>query len=146
MQQEPTLFAGSLRDNVDPEGAFSDAACRGAVRGVLGAGWRLDARVDAGGLNLSQGQRQLVAIARAVLRRSGLVILDEATASIDLATAAAAQRVLRRELAASTVIVIAHRLEAVEHANWCVRLDRGRVVECGPLGAGPARPAGSPSR
>ncbi|KAH8712317.1 ATP-dependent bile acid permease [Beauveria bassiana] len=132
IQQDPVLFPGTLRDNLDPEGRFSDAACANAISRVLGATWTLDTRIDAGGKNLSQGQRQLVGIGRAVLRRSGLVILDEATASIDRATAATVQRVLREELAESTVITIAHRLEAVEDANWCVRMERGRVLECGP--------------
>ncbi|GAB0135532.1 hypothetical protein EsDP_00003867 [Epichloe bromicola] len=132
IQQDPTLFPGTLRDNIDPEGRFADAECANAIRRVLGKEWSLSSVIDAGGKNLSQGQRQLVGIGRAVLRRSGLVILDEATASIDRGTAAAVQRILREELSKSTVITIAHRLEAVEDADWCLRLDRGRVVECGP--------------
>lgn len=132
IQQDPTLFPGTLRDNLDPENKFSDAACANAIHRVLGPAWGLHSPIDAGGKNLSQGQRQLVGIGRAVLRRSGLVILDEATASIDRGTAAVVQRILREELADSTVITIAHRLEAVEDANWCLRLERGRVLECGP--------------
>ncbi|KAM5351116.1 hypothetical protein ACJ41O_003839 [Fusarium nematophilum] len=132
IQQDPTLFPGTLRDNIDPEGKFSDDECTNAIHRVLGEAWSLDSQIDAGGKNLSQGQRQLVGIGRAVLRRSGLVILDEATASIDRGTAAMVQRILRQELDRSTVITIAHRLEAVEDANWCLRLDRGQVVECGP--------------
>jgi ABC-type multidrug transport system fused ATPase/permease subunit len=132
IQQDPTLFPGTLRDNLDPEGKFSDDACANAIHRVLGPAFELDTIIDAGGKNLSQGQRQLVGIGRAVLRRSGLVILDEATASIDRGTAAMVQRILREELAQSTVITIAHRLEAVEDANWCLRLERGRVLECGP--------------
>ncbi|GFP51905.1 pleiotropic ABC efflux transporter of multiple drugs YBT1 [Trichoderma asperellum] len=132
IQQDPTLFPGTLRDNIDPAADFSDAECENAIHRVLGAQWSLDSPIDAAGKNLSQGQRQLVGIARAVLRRSGLVILDEATASIDRATAATVQRILRSELSNSTVITIAHRLEAVEDATWCLRLDHGRVVECGP--------------
>ena len=132
IQQDPTLFPGTLRDNLDPEGRFSDAECEMAIQRVLGPQWGLDSHIDAAGKNLSQGQRQLVSIGRAVLRRSGLVILDEATASIDRKTAAEVQRILREELSGSTVITIAHRLEAVEDASWCVRLDRGKVVECGP--------------
>ncbi|KAF4511624.1 hypothetical protein G6O67_003404 [Ophiocordyceps sinensis] len=132
IQQDPTLFPGTLHDNFDPEGNFSDRECLAAIHRVLGPSWSLDSPIDAGGKNLSQGQRQLVSIGRAVLRRSGLVILDEATASIDRGTAAEVQRILRQELADSTVITIAHRLEAVEHANWCLRLDRGYVLECGP--------------
>ncbi|KAF7553816.1 hypothetical protein G7046_g6991 [Stylonectria norvegica] len=130
--QDPTLFPGTLRDNIDPEGKFADDECLGAIHRVLGAGWALDTPIDSGGKNLSQGQRQLVGIVRAVVRRSGLVILDEATASIDRATAAKVQRILREDLASSTVITIAHRLEAVEDADWLLRLDGGKVVECGP--------------
>ncbi|KAF7556810.1 hypothetical protein G7Z17_g1145 [Cylindrodendrum hubeiense] len=132
IQQDPTLFPGTLRDNIDPEGKFSDTECNNAIHRVLGEEWGLYSQIDAGGKNLSQGQRQLVGIGRAVLRRSGLVILDEATASIDRGTAARVQRILREELSKSTVITIAHRLEAVEDANWCLRLDHGNVVECGP--------------
>lgn len=141
VQQDPTLFPGTLRDNMDPGGRFPDSACRSAIHRVLGPQWDLDSPIDAGGKNLSQGQRQLVSIGRAVLRRSGLVILDEATASIDRATAAKVQRILREELAGSTVITIAHRLEAVEDANWCLRLDQGRVVECGPANGFTVSPA-----
>lgn len=132
IQQDPTLFPGTLRDNLDSESKFSDAECENAIHRVLGPHWGLDYHIDAAGKNLSQGQRQLVSIGRAVLRRSRLVILDEATASIDRKTAAKVQRILREELSGSTVITIAHRLEAVEDANWCLRLDQGRVVECGP--------------
>ncbi|VUC38039.1 unnamed protein product [Clonostachys rosea] len=132
IQQDPILFPGTLRDNIDPEGRFSTEECQNAIGRVLGPGWGLETHIDAAGKNLSQGQRQLVSIGRAVLRRSGLVILDEATASVDRKTAATVQRILRDDLSGSTVITIAHRLEAVEDANWCLRLDHGEVVECGP--------------
>ncbi|KAF4119392.1 ABC-type multidrug transport system, ATPase and permease component [Geosmithia morbida] len=134
VQQDPVLFPGTLRDNIDPDGRFSDQECERAIRSVLGPQWNLDSQIDAAGKNLSQGQRQLVSIGRAVLRRSGLVILDEATASIDRATAAKVQGILRENLSQSTVITIAHRLEAVEDANWCLRLSKGKVLECGPAG------------
>lgn len=65
------------------------------------------------------------------MRRSPVVVLDEATASIDKKTALAIQDVLRDELKRSTVITIAHRLEAVKDADYFIRLDKGRVVECG---------------
>lgn len=132
IQQDPVLFPGTLRDNIDPQGQFSDSECEKAIHRVLGRTWSLDTRIDAGGQNLSQGERQLASIGRAIVRRSGLVILDEATASIDRKTAAKVQRLLREELAGSTVVTIAHRLEAVEDAGWCLRLDAGRVQECGP--------------
>ncbi|KAI1323330.1 ABC transporter [Xylariaceae sp. FL0255] len=133
--QDPVLFPGTLRDNLDPLSQHSDAECEAALRRTLGPGWSLSSRVDDGGKNMSQGQRQLVGIGRAVLRRSPVIILDEATASIDRETALAIQDVLRDELARSTVITIAHRLEAVRDADYFVRLDSGRVVESGPTGS-----------
>ncbi|KAI1735926.1 ABC transporter [Xylaria scruposa] len=130
--QDPVLFPGRLRDNLDPLQLHSDGECEAALHRILGPGWALDSRVDDGGKNLSQGQRQLVGIGRAVLRRSPVIILDEATASIDKETALAIQDVLRDELAQSTVITIAHRLEAVRDADYFIRLDAGCVVEAGP--------------
>ncbi|KAI3343048.1 ABC transporter [Ustulina deusta] len=130
--QDPVLFPGTLRDNLDPLQLHSDAECEAALHRILGPGWALDSPVGDGGKNLSQGQRQLVGIGRAVLRRSPVIILDEATASIDKETALAIQDVLRDELAQSTVITIAHRLEAVRDADYFIRLDAGRVVEAGP--------------
>ncbi|KAF3016226.1 hypothetical protein E8E14_011908 [Neopestalotiopsis sp. 37M] len=130
--QDPVLFPGTLRQNLDPLEEHTDAECSTVLHRILGPEWSLTSHVDTGGKNLSQGERQLVGIGRAVLRRSPVVILDEATASIDRATALAIQDVLRDELKESTVITIAHRLEAVKDADWFVRLDAGRVVECGP--------------
>ncbi|KAI1300289.1 ABC transporter [Xylaria venustula] len=130
--QDPVLFPGTLRDNLDPLQLHSDAECEAALHRILGPGWALDSRVEDGGKNLSQGQRQLVGIGRAVLRRSPVIILDEATASIDKETALAIQDVLRDELSQSTVITIAHRLEAVRDADYFIRLNAGRVVEAGP--------------
>ncbi|KAL2753561.1 hypothetical protein ACRALDRAFT_2139965 [Sodiomyces alcalophilus JCM 7366] len=129
--QDPVLFPGTLRENLDPLGDFTDEECAAVLRRVLGPSWDLRARVDGGGRNLSQGQRQLVGIGRAVLRRSPVVVLDEATASIDKETAVRVQEVLREELRTSTVITIAHRLEAVRGADYFLRLDGGRVVEQG---------------
>jgi ABC-type multidrug transport system fused ATPase/permease subunit len=130
--QDPVLFPGTLRENLDPLEQFSDTECITVLHRILGPEWNLDSTIAGGGKNLSQGQRQLVGIGRAVLRRSAVVILDEATASIDKETAARVQDVLREELSASTVITIAHRLEAVKDADFFVRLDAGRVVDHGP--------------
>ncbi|KAI1846754.1 hypothetical protein JX266_007327 [Neoarthrinium moseri] len=130
--QDPVLFPGTLRQNLDPLEEHSDPECVAVLHRILGPGWSLTSHVDGGGKNLSQGQRQLVGIGRAVLRRSAVVVLDEATASIDKKTALAIQDVLRDELRQSTVITIAHRLEAVKDADYLIRLDSGRVIEAGP--------------
>lgn len=132
--QDPVLFPGSIRENLDPLEQHTDDECREALARVLGPKWSLDSMIDVGGKNLSQGQRQLVGIGRAILRKSPIIILDEATASIDKKTALAIQDVLLAELKDSTVITIAHRLEAVKDADYFIRLDSGRVVESGPAG------------
>ena len=133
LAQDPVLFPGSMRANLDPLDEFSNDACKAVIERIGGRhGWTPDTEIAAGGQNLSQGQRQLVGLARAVLRRSAVVILDEATASIDRETALQVQRILREELKESTVITIAHRLEAVEHADFQLRLDHGRLVSAGP--------------
>ncbi|OAP56564.1 hypothetical protein AYL99_09743 [Fonsecaea erecta] len=133
LAQEPILFPGSLRHNLDPMKEHSDLACQSVLSRVCGKyGWTLKTQVDTGGKNLSQGQRQLVGLARAILRRSAIVIMDEATASIDLDTSAQIQRVLREELQQSTIITIAHRTSAVENADFCVVLSAGGVSYRGP--------------
>jgi len=132
LAQEPVLFPGSLRHNLDPMEDHSDLACLEVIARVCGKyGWTLETQIDDGGRNLSQGQRQLVGLARAILRRSAVVIMDEATASIDMETAAEIQRVLREELKGSTIITIAHRAAAVENAEFCLVLSEGRVLQQG---------------
>ncbi|CAK7215532.1 hypothetical protein SBRCBS47491_002513 [Sporothrix bragantina] len=134
--QDPVLFPGSLRDNLDPVGEHSDEECQLVLRRVLAdaaSDFTLQSRVDGGGKNMSQGQRQLIGLGRAVLRRSPIVILDEATASIDKKTAFHIQEVLREELRHSTVITIAHRVEAVRDADFSVVLENGRVIHAGPV-------------
>jgi ABC-type multidrug transport system fused ATPase/permease subunit len=131
--QDPILFSGTIRHNLDPINQFSDAECLTVLRRICRnqPSWDLSTLVESGGSNISQGQRQLVGIARAVLRRSSVVILDEATASIDQETAAEVQAVLKEELQGATVVVIAHRVEAVRDADYFVELDAGRVVRQG---------------
>jgi len=143
--QDPVLFPGTLRDNLDPLGEHSDEECALVLNKVLNASglassnsdgsierFSLDTRVDGGGKNLSQGQRQLVGLGRAMLRRSPIVIMDEATASIDGETAMYIHRLLREELKYSTVITIAHKAEAVADADFEIVLDRGRVIKACP--------------
>ncbi|GAB7329448.1 hypothetical protein MBLNU13_g01231t1 [Cladosporium sp. NU13] len=133
LAQDPVLFPGTMRMNLDPLEEHTDEACVGVLQRVCERqGWALDTPIDGGGRNLSQGQRQLVGLARAVLRRSSIIILDEATASIDMETAMQIQQVLHEEMKESTVITIAHRLEAVRGADYCLVLGKGKVLEQGP--------------
>jgi len=133
LAQDPVLFPGSMRQNLDPLEEHSDDACTGVLQRVCGRqAWSLKTPIDGGGRNLSQGQRQLVGLARAVLRRSAIIILDEATASIDMETAMQIQQVLHEEMKESTVITIAHRLEAVRGADYCLVLGKGKILEQGP--------------
>ena len=132
LAQDPVLFPGTMRRNLDPLQAYNDSECAAVLERVCGNyGWTLETEIDTGGGNLSQGQRQLVGLARAVLRRSSVVVLDEATASIDTETAVSLQAVLREELRESTIITIAHRLEAVRGADFFVRLEAGKVTAQG---------------
>ncbi|EMD41558.1 hypothetical protein CERSUDRAFT_128415 [Gelatoporia subvermispora B] len=139
--QDPELLQGSLRYNLDPFQAHDDATLNDALRasGLSAsqanseAALTLDSAIAAGGSNLSVGQRQMVALARALVRQSKLLILDEATSAIDYETDATIQRSLRQELRGDvTVLTVAHRLRTVMDADKILVLDAGRVVEYAP--------------
>lgn len=164
--QEPTLFTGTIRSNLDPFETYTDAEIFNALRRVhlIGSDERasdtpstavplieidgvdspgtgtatptnrnifLDLKfpVAESGSNLSQGQRQLLCLARAMLRNPNVLVMDEATASIDYATDSKIQETIR-ELT-STIITIAHRLQTIIDYDKVVVLDKGRVVEFG---------------
>jgi ABC-type multidrug transport system fused ATPase/permease subunit len=132
LAQEPVLFPGTMRKNLDPLSEYSDAACESVLAKIAGNhNWTLTTNIEGGGKGLSQGQRQLVGLARAMLRRSPVLIMDEATASIDFETAQRIQSVLREEMRESTVITVAHRLEAVKNADYCVVLGKGKLIRAG---------------
>jgi ABC-type multidrug transport system fused ATPase/permease subunit len=132
LAQEPVLFPGSMRKNLDPLDEYSDTACEAVLSKIAGNhAWTLATSVEGGGKGLSQGQRQLVGLARAMLRQSPVLIMDEATASMDFETAQRIQSVLRDEMRESTVITIAHRLEAVRNADYCIVLGKGKLVKSG---------------
>ncbi|KAL3476869.1 integral peroxisomal membrane peroxin-domain-containing protein [Aspergillus californicus] len=130
--QDPVLFPGSIRLNLDPVNDYSDEECAAVLSRICRRrNWTLKTNIDAGGRNLSQGERQLIGLARAVLRRSSVVILDEATASIDHESSLEIQAVLREEMKESTVVTIAHRLEAIRDADYVVELEGGKVGRAG---------------
>jgi len=134
--QDPVLFSGTLRFNLDPFGKHNDSELWHVVEMahlrafVDSLPERLSHHISESGGNISVGQRQLVCLARALLRRSRILVLDEATAAVDMATDALIQETIRREFAQSTVITIAHRLTSiVDYADRVVVMDEGRVGE-----------------
>ncbi|XP_046432670.1 ATP-binding cassette sub-family C member 4-like [Neodiprion fabricii] len=131
--QEPILFSASLRYNLDPFGEYSDAQLWDSLREVkLGDAVRsLDFRVIGGGANFSVGQRQLICLARAILKNNRLLVLDEATANIDHGSDALIQNTIKRRFADYTVLTVAHRLNTVMDSDRVMVIREGRIVEFG---------------
>ncbi|XP_015838053.1 probable multidrug resistance-associated protein lethal(2)03659 [Tribolium castaneum] len=131
--QDPVLFLGTLRKNLDPFDEFTDAELWSALEDVeLKSVVRdLDSEVSEGGSNFSVGQKQLLCLVRAMLRRNKIVVLDEATANIDLKTDVLIQSAIRRKFHKATVLTVAHRLNTVMDSDRILVMNDGVVVEFG---------------
>jgi len=136
--QEPFLFSGTVRDNIRySRREATDAEVYEAAMHIGNGDWLADLPygldTDAGerGANLSMGQRQLVALARVLLKDPAIFILDEATASVDPFTETQIQEGLETIMRDRTAIVIAHRLSTVKHADRIIVMDHGRIIEEG---------------
>ena len=133
--QKTTLFHGSIRDNLKwGKKDATDEECLTAIRtaqaeDVLAAKGGLDAMVEQGGRNLSGGQRQRLSIARALVRRPEILILDDAASALDFATDAALRRAIAKEK--GTVLIVSQRISSIRYADKILVLDDGRLVGLG---------------
>ncbi|KAM0065999.1 putative ABC-type xenobiotic transporter [Helianthus debilis subsp. tardiflorus] len=133
--QEPTLFRGSVRTNLDPLGLHSDDEIWKALEKcqlkttISSLPNLLDSSVSDEGENWSAGQRQLFCLGRVLLRRNKILVLDEATASIDSATDVILQRIIREEFSSCTVITVAHRVPTVIDSDKVMVLSFGKMME-----------------
>ncbi|NWT81963.1 MRP1 protein, partial [Lanius ludovicianus] len=134
--QDPILFSGTLQSNLDPLGKHSDLELWEVLElcdlrdFVQSLPKKLLHEIAEGGENLSVGQRQLVCLARALLRKTKILVLDEATASVDMETDNFVQSTIKKEFHNCTVLTIAHRLHTVMDSERVLVLDAGRILEC----------------
>jgi ABC-type multidrug transport system fused ATPase/permease subunit len=136
--QEPFLFSGTIEDNIrygHPEATREDLTRAARIAGIHEFIQKLEkgyaTRVEERGINLSNGQRQFICLARALLLDPPILILDEATSNIDPASERVMQKALRELMHGRTCITIAHRLSTIIEADRIIIMDKGRIVEEG---------------
>lgn len=133
--QDPVLFSGTVRSNLDPFNRASDTELWTALdhvnlkEHVGGLAGGIEARVAEGGENWSQGSRQLLCVARALLRKPRVLVADEATASVDAQTDALIQQTIRKHFTECTALTIAHRINTILDSDKVLVMDDGRVAE-----------------
>ena len=131
--QEPTLIEGTLRENVDPAEIFSDEKILEVLKAVglddFLEGKNLDYKIENNGNNISIGEKQLICIARALIKKSKIILMDEATANIDYKTETFLQNSINKELKECTVITIAHRIKTIINYDRILVLNNGEIVE-----------------
>ena len=135
--QDPVLFSGSVRDNLDPFREYSDEVLWSCLRSAdleetvlaMDGGHGLDGTIREGGSNLSVGQRQLMCLARALLKQNRILVLDEATANVDMVTDELIQKTIKSNFSHCTVLTIAHRLNTIIDMDKVLVLDAGKVME-----------------